>query len=66
MSYDEIMEAGAALVEKAMQSGEDETSFTGEDLELYEVYQNILMAGTDSEIATLADAGSLVVKNAKK
>jgi LPXTG-motif cell wall-anchored protein len=65
MSYDEIMEAGAALVERAMQSGEDETSFTGEDLELYEVYQNILMAGTDSEIATFADAGSLVVKNAK-
>ena len=34
MSYEEILEAGAALVEKAMQSGEDETSFTGEDLEL--------------------------------
>lgn len=65
MSYEEILEAGAALVEKAMQSGEDETSFTGEDLELYEVYQNALMAGNSDGVATFADAGSLVVKNAK-
>lgn len=65
MSYEEILEAGAALVEKAMQSGEDETSFTGEDLELYEVYQNVLMAGNSDGVATFADAGSLVVKNAK-
>lgn len=65
MSYEEILEAGAALVEKAMQSGEDETSFTGEDLELYEVYQNALMAGSSDGVATFADAGSLVVKNAK-
>ena len=65
MSYDEVIEAGAALVDKAMKSGESETAFEGEDLELYQAYQNMLMAGNSDGVMTLADAGSLVVRNAK-
>ena len=65
MSYDEVMEAGSALVDKAMKSGESETAFESENLELYQAYQNMLMAGNGDGVMTLADAGSLVVRNAK-
>lgn len=65
MSYEEIMQAGAALVEKAIQSGEDETSFAGEDLELYQRYQEFLSSGGRNGIALFADTASLVVKNAQ-
>lgn len=65
MSYEEVLEAGKELVADAMASGDTESSFTGEDMELYLAYQNLLSAGNNGGIQLLADEGSLVVKNAK-
>ena len=65
MSYEEVMEAGKELVADAKASGDTESSFMEEDLELYLAYQNLLSAGNNGGIQLLADEGSLVVKNAK-
>lgn len=65
MSCEEVMDAGKKLVSDAMASGDAESSFTGEDLELYLAYQNLLSAGSNGGIQLLAEEGSLVVKNAK-
>lgn len=61
MSYQEILEAGAALVDEAMKSGESEIHFEGEDLELYRLYQQMLLAEKNGGIMPIADPGSLVV-----
>lgn len=68
MSAEEVLSAGAALVEKALASGEDETSFEGRDLELFTLYQSLLQAGAgNASMRRMARAAesSLVVKNAK-
>ena len=65
MSYEEVLEAGAALVDKAVKSEDYETTFQGEELELYNMYQSMLLAGNDDRAMPLADADTLVVRNAK-
>ena len=65
MSYEEVLEAGAALVDKAVKSEDYETTFQGEKLELYNMYQSMLLAGNDDRAMPLADADTLVVRNAK-
>lgn len=68
MNSEEVLEAGAALVEQACTSGDYESSFEGEDLELYMLYQSLLNAGAgNASMRKMARAAaeSLVVKNAK-
>ena len=64
MSEQEIHKEGAALVEQAVQSGEPEISFEGEEQALYLAYQNLLKSGNDNGIMLMANEDNLVVKNA--
>ena len=69
MTAEEVLEAGAALVQQALLSCEDEVSFEGEELKLYMLYQSLLNAGAGNpsmrKMAARAAAKDLVVKNAK-
>ncbi|MDD3746299.1 MAG: SpaA isopeptide-forming pilin-related protein [Anaerostipes sp.] len=65
MTDDEICNAAIELIQAQILSGESELKFTGEDLELYNFYQNIINYGNRYGSKLRASAGSLVVKNAK-
>lgn len=65
MTDDEICAAAQAMIQERIDAGDDELKFTGGDLELYTCYQMILNGQSQNGIMTMANPGSLVVKNAK-
>lgn len=66
MTDKEICEAAINLISQKISAGEDELKFTGDDLVLFNMYQNILNVGNRYGLSKVrVAASSLVVKNAK-
>ena len=68
LTPEQVLEKGEALVKKIMASEELNVTLTGEELELYQMYQSLLSAGAGRPgmmRAARAAASKLVVRNAK-